>query len=219
MIYRDLIPLLQTRADRLGLIDVQTGRSDPDELGRYMAVAVTYFREKYDLDEFITIDRALFQTQVSEESYALPNGFGRLLTPENRDYGGITLSATDGTNQRPMEYKPPAVFNDTFDTSETGEPVEFTITGRWMRLSPTPDDEYLVGGTYVERNTFALDDLMPMMLESPLVTRTLTILAADMGRVNQLLALEYQDALSVLANGQARRKIQFQRRTPERRRR
>ena len=219
MIYRALIPVLQSRAERLGLIDPQTGRADADELGRYMASAVTYFAEKYDLDEFITIDRALFQTQANVELYTLPNGFGRLLTPATEDYTGITLSATDGTNKHPLYYKPPIVFNDTFDTSETGEPTEFTITGRWMRLSPKPNGGYLVGGTYVERNAFSLDDQSPMMLETPLVVRTLLQLAADMGRVNQLLAIEYQDALSVLANGQARRNLQSQRRMAERRRR
>ena len=213
MVYRDLLAQLKPRAFRLGLVDPQTGRVDEDEITHYMWAALMHFYESYDLDEYTAIDRTLFHTQSGAEAYGLPDHFGRLLTPWDRDYGGITIAASDGTDQHALHYQPPAVFNDTYDPASgaRGQPVYFTLTEREMRLSPTPDATvYRVGGTYIQHLTPMLSDAIPMMLHTPILVTTLTLMASDSGRVTPLLLQEAQRAIATLANSQARRRLQFQ---------
>lgn len=212
MVYRDILSQLKPRAERLGLTDLQTGRADDQELAQYMWSALMFFWENYDLDEFTVIQRFLFVTTSGIEGYRLPDTFGRLLTPWNREYGGITIAQSDGTGQTDLRYRPPAVFNASYDSSNTSQPTYFTFIGRDMLLSAIPNSAYRIGGTYIEAIAPQLDDMVPSMLHRPLMTHTLTQLASDIGRMTPLLLKEEQQAIAMLARNQGRRRIQFQRR-------
>ena len=163
MQYRDAIDMILARAHMAGLHDDE-GRVDAIDAETALLAFLQRLVARYDLDAFTVINESIARTFTGLRHYALPEDFGRLMQPNDRDEHGMFLH--DGTNIHTLTYRHP---NEWFRLQATSNnrPSHFTISGREIHLDPAPDansgSHYTLRGAYVkEIDDFSLDDELPI---------------------------------------------------------
>ena len=204
MIIDDLITQLKPRAQRLGLIDPAVGLVDEDELKVYVRSAAQYFANRYQLQHFLNMNRELFRTSASVESYTIPANYG-FIAPDDTRRSGIAAADSDGTNTTNLEYYEPVRFNLIRSTTES-KPAWFTVIGNLMYFGPIPDAIYIIEA--VERAVQDGEEI-PEPYVAAVETETLWRMAADQGKATQVLADERLQLTRSMVNNEARTRQKF----------
>ncbi len=200
--YGDLLDILMTRAERLGLTAAD-GHADATELELYIYHSLLGIVESIDVPAYMQRDNNIAITKAGQADYAVPKEFGRLILPRVRNRRGIFLY--DEVKNEDLEYIEPNSFSRKTSVSDR-RPVQFTVMQRKLWLYPTPDgnatNNYRIRGLYmlkVERPGLEED----VLLDHPtaLVEDALFRLATDMNRLPQGLAATRQEAMGRLVNG------------------
>lgn len=203
LFYRDLLDILIPRAERLGLVDTETGKADAVELQMYLFNALLTVVELHDLDTYLVRNTNIARTQADHEHYPVPEDFGRLVQATPLLQRGLRID--DTTDLFPLEYLDPAEF-DARRSVRSQRPTHFTVQRRQIHLYPTPDsnsgNNYTVRGVYVERvSRPELDHEVLLDYPTALIEEALFTQANDMGKVTQALATRRTEALSRLVGG------------------
>lgn len=206
MTLTDLLTQLKPRAQRLKLVDPQTGFVDEDELTAYIQGAMRSLATTYQLQHFLTINRELFRTTDGVESYTLPDTYGFVAPIRDRE-SGILVSASDGTNPLNLVYYDPVHYNLVRSTTES-KPTWFTVTEGLMYLSPIPDAIYIIEA--VER-AVQEGSTIPAPYAEAIEAETLYQLASDMGTVTPMLVEARQRLLKKMVNDESRFRQRFTR--------
>lgn len=200
----DLVTQLKPRAQRLGLVDAQTGYYDEDEMRFYVEEAMRYLANRYQLQHFLRINRELFRTVSGVESYQIPDNYG-FWDPEETRRSGIAVSDSDGTNPRNLTFYNPARYN-LFRQTTTARPAWFTVAEDLIYLSPTPDAVYIIEA--IERPVPDGEDIPEPYVQSVKI-ETLWRMAADQGKGTAILADERTQTLRTLVNNESRFRQRF----------
>jgi len=203
MTYGDLLDLCMVRAQRLGLVDEDTGKVDAAELELYLFQALLDVSEIHDIEAYTVTNNAIAITTAGDALYRLPTDYGRLVSPRVQNKRGIYL--WNGVQITDLEYLDPNAFTRLY-FPKTGAPKFFTVARRNLSLSPTPDDNsgrnYTVRGIYIERISRPdLDAEVLLSYPSVLVDVALFRLAGDMGQLTEALAATRGEGLSKLVGG------------------
>jgi hypothetical protein len=203
MRYEELLDLLQIRAENLGLRDEATGRTDAAILELYIWQALIDMSEMADVPQLMRNDVLLFVTEDGVNNYALPEDWGRLITPRVRNRRGIYL--WDTIKQYDLEYCDINVLARQYSATKS-RPRLFSTVERRLYLFPTPDSNntlnYTVKGVYVTRQERpGLDDEVPIPYPGMLVDLALYRYAADLGKMMDSLANARTENLVRLATG------------------
>lgn len=214
MLYRDVVDKVLPRARRLGLLDAETGQVDAVEVETALLSYMQWLVAQYDLDAFTVINENMGTTTVGDRDYALPEDFGRLFQPEDRDEHGIFLH--DGTHMHRLTYRKPDEWLRLL-ASSVNRPSYFTISGRTIQLDPAPntntDSNYTLRGAYIRAiQDIDLDATLPIPLRTA-EEGTLAQMAADFASPSAtLLTAKSSNLESGLVNQQRRTRQPFQRR-------
>lgn len=204
MLAVDLITQLIPRAQRLTLVDPTTGFIDRDEIQSYVSDAMRYLANRYQLQHFLRMNRELFRTAASVESYAIPDNYG-FHSPEQTRYSGFAVTNTDGTSISNLEYYDLPRYN-TVRTTTTGRPARFTIAESLMYLQPTPDGVYVIEA--IERPV--QDGVeVPEPYVALVAIETLYRMASDQGKATPMLHDERIQLTRAAVNGEARQRQRF----------
>jgi len=201
MTYRDLLDVVLIRAQRLGLVDPESGKADGVELLLYMYQALLSIVELTDLEEYTSFASVLTATAANVSSYALPEDFGRLILPRALAKRGLTL--VDGLEVTDLNYEEPNALTRKPELP-VQRPTAFTVLQRQLVLSPIPDGPYVVRGLYVAQvNRPALEAEVLLQHPDALIQETLWRLAGDMGKLQQMpgLTATRTEALARLVGG------------------
>ena len=204
MQYRAVVDMVIPRAMRMGLVDAETGQVDAVEVEMALLRYIQWLVAKYDLDAFTTLNEEIATTSTGRRDYPLPEDFGRLMQPDDRDEHGLFVH--DGTNLHRLRYRDPQEWL-RLQTSTNNRPTYFTIIGRDLQLDPPPDannsNHYTLRGTYIQDvNDFSLDDELPVPLA-----------AATEGTLDRLANPEpVTEVMASVVHAQRRTRQPFQRR-------
>lgn len=204
MILNDLITQLKPRAQRLALVDPNTGYVDEDELDVYVKGAVRYLANRYQLQHFLEMNRELFRTVQSVESYAIPANYG-FIAPDDTRRSGIAAADSDGTNTTNLVYYEPVRFNLIRSTTES-KPAWFTVIGNLMYFGPIPDAIYIIEA--VERAVQDGEEI-PESYVATVEAETLWRMASDQGKATQFLADERLQLTRSMVNNESRARQKF----------
>lgn len=204
MLITDLITQILPRAQRLKLVDPVTGFIDRDEIYAYVLNAMRYLANCYQLQHFLRMNRELFRTVASVESYPIPDSYG-FWSPEETRYSGLAISNTDGTSIANLEYWDLPRFNNT-RSSTTGRPARFTIAESLLYLQPIPDAVYVI-----EAIIRPVQDgiEVPEPYVAMVAIETIYRMAADQGKVTPMLLDERVQLTRTAVNGESRQRIRF----------
>ena|SRR3990167_114831 len=201
--FSDVLDLLETRAERFGLVSRTEQKADTAELEIYMFQALLDITESVDIPAYLKRDQAIAVTTAGLLDYPLPTDFGRLILPRVQNKRGIYLY--DTVRNADLEYVDPNVFA-RHSSLINARPTQFTIIKRRIHLYPTPDgngtSDYTVRGLYmqvVERPE--LDDEVPLGYPTALVDVALFRMATDAGKQVQALAATRAESMARLAAG------------------
>ena len=201
--FSDILDLLMTRAERLGLVSRSEQKADVAELEMYMFQALLDITESVDIPAYLRHDVAIAVTTAGHVDYPLPNDFSRLILPRVQNKRGIYLY--DTITNGDLEYLDPNVFaRKTVLLNE--RPQQFTVIGRRIYLFPTPDsngtNDYTIRGLYMQViDRPDLDDEVPLGYPTALVDVALYRLATDMGKQVQALATTRAESMVRLVTG------------------
>ena len=203
LVYGDILDLLMTRAERLGLVSGPEKHADAAELEIYMFHAMLDITESIDVPAYLKRDNAIAITTIGQPDYPFPDDFGRLILPRVQNRRGIYLY--DTFRNVDLEYVDPNVFarNSSLLNSR---PTQFTIIERRIWLYPTPDgngtSDYTLRGLYMQViNRPDFDDEVPLGYPTALVDVALFRLASDVGKQVQALAATRAESMARLAAG------------------
>jgi len=199
-----LITQMLPRAQRLGLVDPQTGYIDREEISHYLQASVRYLANRYQLQHFLKMNRELFRTEVGMESYVVPPNYGFWYPDETRK-SGLAVTNSDGTQTANLEYFDPPRFN-LFRTTTQNKPAWFTLMEGLLYLQPIPDATYLIEA--IERPIQDGADI-PEPYVAAVEIETLWRMASDLGKATVLLDRERLELLRTLVNGEARMQQKF----------
>ena len=201
--FSDILDLLMTRAERLGLVSGPEKHADAAELEMYLFQALLDITESVDIPAYLKRDNAIAVTTTGQPDYPLPDDFGRLILPRVQNKRGIYLY--DTFRNADLEYLDPNVFarNSSLLNSR---PTQFTVIERRIWLYPTPDgngtSDYTIRGLYMQViNRPDLDDEVPLGYPTALVDVALFRFASDMGKQIQALAVTREESMKRLAVG------------------
>jgi hypothetical protein len=197
--YSDLLDIMEQRAERLGLIDVDEGRADSVELMLYVFQALLEIVESADIPAYMTYDALIAQTTTGKADYNLPDEFGRLILPRVHNKRGFYLF--DTVNNVQLEYmEPPSFFARTEMSNNV--PIFFTVAEEKMWLSPPPNGVYTIRATYIKQITRPeLDDTVTLQYPTALIETALQRFATDVGKQAQGLTTSKQESLVRLTQG------------------
>ena len=214
---RTVVDMVLARCQDLGLKG-ESGQVDGSAVELMLLHVLQGLADSYDLDGLTKISDPMFVTSTGQTTYALPEDWGRRLTPQDDDTSGIRCRSS-ATNEWDLKYRDPMEFRRQRSTTNT-RPAYFTLlSGNTLELDPPPDGNsgvgYLGVGVYIQAITAdLLDGEVPLSHPAALVDMTVARLAADKSHPNQqLLAAQGEQARSQLLNHNARMKQQFQSRT------
>lgn len=201
--YSDILDLLMTRSERIGLVSGPENHSDAAELEIYMFHALLDITESIDIPAYLKRDNAIAVTTTGQPDYSLPVDFGRLILPRVQNRRGIYLY--DTFENADLEYLDPNVFARNSSLSNS-RPTQFTVIGRRIWLYPTPDgngtSDYTLRGLYMQViDRPDLDDEVPLGYPTALVDVALFRLASDAGKQVQALAATRAESMTRLAVG------------------
>lgn len=201
--FSDILDLLMTRAERLGLVSGSEQKSDAAELEMYLFQALLDITESVDIPAYLKRDEAIAVTTAGHPDYPLPDDFGRLILPRVQNKRGIYLY--DTFRNADLEYVDPNVFARRSSLLNT-RPEQFTVIERRIWLYPTPDDngtsDYTIRGLYVQViDRPDLDDEVPSGYPTALVDAALFRLATDMGKHAQALTATRAESMARLITG------------------
>ena len=199
-VVHDMLPRLQ----RLKLVDPVTGFYDLEEVEWYCLSAVQYLVQRYQLQHFTRINRELFRTVNTVESYQLPVNLG-FKPPENERQSGFAIASSDGSSPSDLQYYEPARFTLLYSTT-TGKPARFTFAQNLMYLQPIPDGVYIIQALDRAASTDVPDHYV-----SAVQIETLWRMASDQEKATALMADERMHVLRTLVNGEARQRQRFNR--------
>lgn len=199
MHYEDLLDIMQQRAERLGLTVKDGDTADTAELELYLFQALLDLAELTDIPAYMLYNQTLATTVPGQQSYELPETFGRLVLPRVRNRRGIYLF--DGLRNRDLEYLTPPSFSSHMG-GVLAKPRQFTVMGRDLWLFPIPDSSYSVRGTYLQAvKRPELTDEVMLPYPTSLIEQALFRLASDAGKNPQGLGATRTEALTRLATG------------------
>lgn len=204
MMLADLVHELKPRVQRLGLIDPQTGFLDEDEMAIYVQFAIRYLTNRYQLTQFLTVNRNFLTTSAGVESYAIPATFGFIFPWETRR-SGLACANTDGTGITNLEYYDPARYN-LLRTTVQNKPAWFTMMDNLIYLQPVPDQMYTIEA--IEKSATERSEI-PEAYAQAVELQALTMMAADQGKNLPLLFAERSEVLRTLVNNEQRQKQRF----------
>jgi hypothetical protein len=195
--YKDLLDIFIQRADRLGLVDPSTSRTDAAELELYLFQALLSIIEMEDLNDYTIRNENILVTQAGVDNYSAPDDFGRLIAPRVRNRRGIYLN--DTAVDHDLEYIDPNIFVRQSNGPQ-GVPSQFTVMRRRFFLSPTPDangaNNYKLRGIYIERaGRPDMQDDVPLAFPTVLTDEAIFILAGDMGKMNSTILTRRTEAM------------------------
>lgn len=201
--FSDILDLLMTRAERLGLVSGPEQKADSTELEMYVFQALLDITESVDIPAYLKRDNVMAITTVGQPDYLLPTDFGRLILPRVQNRRGIYLY--DTFRNVDLEYVDPNVFTRR-SAFESARPSQFTIIGRRLWLYPTPDGngtlDYTIRGLYVQViNRPESDDEVPLGYPTALVDVALFRMATDVGKQVQALAVTRAESMARLVAG------------------
>lgn len=201
--FSDVLDLLMTRAERLGLVSGSEQHADAAELEMYMFHALLDITESIDIPAYLKRDQAIAVTTLGLSDYPLPGDFGRLILPRVQNKRGIYLY--DTFRNADLEYVDPNVFTRR-SSLLNARPEQFTVIGRRIWLYPTPDgngtSNYTIRGLYVQViDRPDLDDEVPLGYPTALVDVALFRLATDMGKQVQALTATRSESMARLMAG------------------
>lgn len=200
----ELTTQMLPRAQRLGLIDPQTGYIDRSEIAAYIAASVRYLANRYQLQHYLEINRELLRTVSGVESYTLPANYG-FWAPEETRRSGLAATNSDGTQTSNLEYYDPARFN-LYRTTNTGKPSWFTVAQNLIYFQPIPDAVYLIEA--IERPVQTGADI-PDVYAAAVEIETLWRMASDQGKATPLLGAEHVEIVRTLVNNESRFRQRF----------
>ena len=209
MTYQDLIDIILPRVERLGLSDPTTARADAAEVRLYLYQSLLDILDSFDFEAYTIIDDNMALTQASIRTYALPSRFGRLILPRMMGKRGIFLQDETDADAFALEFLDPNTFMKRPSLANR-RPTHFTISQRTLYLYPTPDvaaggSGYTVIGAYIERVNRP-DPADDVILPNPaaLIHNTLYLIAADAGKLNQIIVQQRQESLQNLLASQTK---------------
>lgn len=199
--YSDLLDIMTTRAERLGLTDPATQKVDAAELELYIFQALLDVVEASDLEAYTVTNTQMAVTTSGVATYPMPADYGRLILLRVQNKRGIYLN--DGLKNDDLMYIDPNSF--ARQTSlQPARPKSFTVSKRQLFLYPTPDDntgsDYMVSGVYIERiERPNLDDEVLLSYPTVLIDVALYRLASDMGKPQNGLKDAWMAAMGKLS--------------------
>src|SRR3990167_8364170 len=201
--FSDVLDLLETRAERFGLVSRTEQKADTAELEIYMFQALLDITESVDIPAYLKRDQAIAITTAGQPDYPLPADFGRLILPRVQNRRGIYLY--DTIRNVDLEYVDPNVFTRR-SSFRNERPTQFTIIERRLWLYPTPDgngtSDYTVRGLYMHViDRPELDHEVPLSYPTALVDVALFRLASDAGKQVQALTATRTESMERLAAG------------------
>ncbi len=216
MTYDTIITLVLARARRLGLKNPDSGLVDAADCEVAVFSALVDLVGTYDLDGFTVPNPAMFVTTAGVDEYALPEDFGRFITPrDEKEYG---IGVYDGSSLAPLTKQSPEEMLRLRQTTNA-KPAYYTLTayGR-IKLSPTPDANS--GTNYTGRGVYIRDitpeeldtGTVPVAYAAALEKIALAQLCEDLGHPTTPLKQGARtQGLSVVVNHQERQRLRFQR--------
>lgn len=211
MRFGDVLNIIEARA-RVLRLDIDSAIL---ELGMYYQLQKLC--DAYDLDAFTEDNPIMAVTTEGIETYALPDNYGRMLHPFSANSRSVVSGFrlyVSASNIQDLTYERPQDFM-RLDRVTESTPNTITIIGRQLYLNPVPNSNsssnYQVQGTYIKRfDQPDLDDDVTIEEPSFLVSATLLQMAQDNPDLRianiETLMKEHRDSLSVIVNGQARRR-------------
>ena len=201
--YSDILDLLQTRAERLGLVNAASATADTTELEMYVFQALLDITETVDIPAYLKRDEAIAVTTTGHADYPLPDDFGRLILSRVQNKRGIYLY--DTVRNADLEYVDSNVFSRR-SSLRNERPTQFTIIERKLWLYPTPDgngtNDYTIRGLYMQViDRPDLDDPVPLGYPTALVDVALFRLASDAGKQVQALTATRAESMARLIAG------------------
>jgi len=197
--YADLVDLMLSRAERLGLTAPGETKADAAEMELYLFYALLEIVERADIPAYVEYNDMLALTQAGKRDYLLPDTYGRLIVPRAQNKRGVYLF--DTVRNVDLEYVEPNSFHRETSLAP-GMPERFTVTQRTLWLFPTPSAEFTLRATYVVRATRPeLDDDVILNYPTALVDVALHRLASDAGKNAQILDQARQESLARLLQG------------------
>ncbi len=198
--YSDLLDIMMTRAERLGLVDPATQKVDAAELELYLFQALLDVVEVSDLEAYTVTNPQIAVTTATIASYPMPSDYGRLILMRVQNKRGIYLN--DGLKNDDLTYVDPNSFARQ-TALVPGRPKQFTVSKRQIFLFPPPDTNtntnYLIAGVYIERiDRPNLDDEVLLSYPTVLVDVALARLGSDMGKQQPALDRSWQMAMAKL---------------------
>jgi len=201
----ELVSEIKPRLQRLKLVDPQTGYFDEDEVVDYVLTAIRYLKNRYQLQHFLEIDRELFRTVASLETYEIPPNYG-FWAPEQTRKSGISVRETSSFEQiTNLEYQDPARYN-LYRSSTTSRPARFTVANNLFYLQPIPDTVYIIEG--IVRPLQAGDEVPEPYVLSVQI-ETLWRMACDQEKATQVLNEERTQVLRTIVNNEKRFRQKF----------
>ena len=206
MFLTDVVDQLLPRVQTLNLADPQTGFADREEIAFYVQQALRYLANRYQLQHFLDMNRALLTTSATIEHYTIPANYG-FWYPEETYRSGMVISEADGTQVYNLTYYDPARFNLIFNRATTGKPVAFTLMGGLIHFFPIPDKVYQIQALERSSQEGATD--VPEPYAEAIKVEALYRMAADKGRLSATLQDERTEILRTLVNGESRTRQRF----------
>lgn len=202
MQYSDMLDILQTRSENMGIL-AEDGMSDAIELEHYIYQALLDLTEMADLREYMARDTNITVTSAGTPDYAMPDDYGRLIRPRVMNRRGIYLY--DTFRNEDLEYVEPNVFNRK-TALVNARPGQFTVQGRSLWLYPTPDDNstnnYTIRGSYIRRVARpGLDEDVLLEYPTALIDTALYRVASDRDKLTQGLVQAREEAVARLLRG------------------
>ena len=201
--YSDIVDVLLSRAERLGLASEESQQVDAIELEMYLFNALLSLVELNDLDVYTVRNTNIAKTQSGVDNYELPADYGRLILPRSMNHRGMQVD--DTVDLHNLEYLDPSQFNAK-RADRNGVPTQFTVLRRHIHIYPPPDtnsgNNYTLRGVYIERvGRPDLEDEVLLEYPTALIEETLFKLASDAGRLTQTLATTRNEAMAKLMGG------------------
>ena len=213
MLFRTVVDMILSRAQDLGLKG-ESGQVDGSTVELALLHTVQRLADSWDFDTLTQIANPMFTTGTGEDTYRLPEDFGRLLFPQDDQESGVFIY--DGTNEQVLVYRDPFTFYKNRSTTNQ-RPAYFTLlTGKQLRLDPPPDSNgtnaYRGRGVYsIAITEELLEGEVPLAQPAALVDMTVAALAVDKSHANQAVLLQQGEiARSRIVNANARMRQQFQ---------
>jgi len=214
---RTLIDIVLARCQDLGLTGA-SGQVDASAVELMVLHVLQSLADSFDFDTLTKVVDPLFVTSTGQDTYALPEDFGRLLMPHDEEGSGLRCRSS-ATNEWALVYRDPLALRRQRSTTQT-RPAYFTLlAGKQLLLDPPPDANgttgYIGVGIYIHAITAELlEGEVPLNHPAALVDMTVARLAADKSHPQTpLLVGQAEQARGRSINANARTRQQFQSRT------